>query len=430
LVVSPATLRRYRAERLLREQFESLRTRVIGAARRRLLASGVSLDQSDLDACYAQAWHGLYTAVLDGHQIANPAGWLVLVTFRRAIEEHRSRRRVVSGGERRRDGDGDRVELRHVGAPAHDLAADLDDRITLRQLFEGLRGRLSERELQAATLCYLHGLTRAEAAVRMGVSEARMRKLMEGQGADRPGVAGKVGALVESIREDRWCAEQASLMRGYAYGILDPDGERYRLARAHRDECSACRAYVLSLRGLAAVLPPVLTPWPLGAAVLTGAGTQAGGGLGGALGASGVGGVGGTAGVSAGGGPILLGGSLAAKLAAGCLLAFGVGGVALSAAGGPAAAPGLSRAPPGALRRGNTTPAPVASIAAHRAAIASLHRASPARRPVRGPRQVSIASIREFRPEQAAGAPGAARAAPRAARGVPPGAAGREFGPG
>ncbi|MCW3028772.1 MAG: polymerase, sigma-24 subunit, subfamily, partial [Solirubrobacterales bacterium] len=250
--MSPATLRRYRAERLLRQEFEVLRTRVIATTRGRLLASGVSLDQSDLEACYAQAWQGLYTAVLNGHQIVNPAGWLVLVTFRRAIEEQRARRRNVSAGDARESGRD--AEIRDAGAQDRDLAAELDDRIRLRQLLEGLRGRLNARELQAATLCYLHGLTRAEAAARMGVSEARMRKLMEGQGTDRPGVASKVGALVETIRDGGWCAEQASLMRGYAYGILDPQGDRYRLARVHREQCPACRAYVTSLRGLAAAL--------------------------------------------------------------------------------------------------------------------------------------------------------------------------------
>jgi DNA-directed RNA polymerase specialized sigma24 family protein len=314
--VSPLTLRRYRAERLLRAEFEGLRTRVLGRVRRRLLASGVALDRSDLEACYGQAWQGLYAAVLDGHQIVNPAGWLVLVTFRRAIEGHRARGRAVSAG-----GAG---ELE--GAEERDLAAELDDRIKLRQLFEGLRGRLSARELQAATLCYLHGLTRAEAAARMGVSEARLRKLMEGQGAERPGVAGKVGALVATIRDDRWCAEQASLMRGYAYGILDPEGDRYRLARVHREECPACRAYVISLRGLAAALPPVFPPWPLAASLLAGAAAQAGPGTAGTLCASGAAGAGGAAGPGGGaaGGSWLVG-PLAGKLAAGCLLALGVG---------------------------------------------------------------------------------------------------------
>ena len=57
-----------------------------------------SLDRSDLDACYAQAWQGLYAAVLDGQEIANPTGWLALVTYRRAIEELRAHQRVDRGG--------------------------------------------------------------------------------------------------------------------------------------------------------------------------------------------------------------------------------------------------------------------------------------------------------------------------------------------
>jgi DNA-directed RNA polymerase specialized sigma24 family protein len=367
--MSPSTLRRYRAERLLRQEFEALRGRVISTVRRRLLSSGVGLDHSDLDACYGQAWQGLYTAVLDGHQIANPAGWLVLVTFRRAIEEHRARRRA--GGAT----DGQAARSWHYGeapgrelaeAVERDLAAELDDRIRLRQLFEGMRGRLNARELQAATLCYLHGLTRSEAAVRMGLSESRMRKLMEGQGAEQPGVAGKVGALVETIRAGGWCAEQASLMRGYAYGILDPDGERYRLAQTHREECSSCRAYVTSLRGLAAALPPVLPPLPLAVGLVAGGGAQAAPGIGGALSASGAGGAAGAGG--AGGGWALAGGPLGAKLAAGCLVALGVGAgcVALNTGAGHGREPLRRQERAQAIREGTVPPLRPAALRAGR----------------------------------------------------------------
>jgi len=339
--MSPLTVRRYRAERLLHKEFEGLRGRVMATVRGRLRASGVSLDPSDLEACYAQAWQGLYAAMLAGEEIANPTGWLALVTFRRAIEEHRSRRRAYpTNGVGEPDGlRGGRDPGEAGGTLERDFAGELDDRIRLRQVFEGLRGRLSERELQAAALCYLQGLSRSEAAARMGISESRMRKLMEGHGAGRPGVAGKVGELVETIRGGGWCEEQGSLMRGLAFGILDPEGERYQLALAHRRECPACRAYVVSLRGLAAVLPmPVLLPGVLGVGALAGtgagvgagagaqagagagAGAQAGTGIGGALTASGGAGAG-----AAGGGWLLAGGPVGAKLAVGCLLALGVG---------------------------------------------------------------------------------------------------------
>src|SRR5437764_9278734 len=92
--MSPASLRRYRAERLLREEFRALRACVLASARGSLRACGAELDESDLEACYAQAWQGPYAATLGGQRIVNPAGWLATATFRRAIDEYRSRPRT------------------------------------------------------------------------------------------------------------------------------------------------------------------------------------------------------------------------------------------------------------------------------------------------------------------------------------------------
>jgi RNA polymerase sigma factor (sigma-70 family) len=332
--MSPLLLRRYRADRLLREEFEALRGRVIGSVEARLAGAGASLNRSDLEAAYAQAWHGLHAAVLEGQQIVNPPGWLAVVTHRRALDEHRARRGAVPvalgrGSERVPAAIGER-----------DLADELDDRARLRALLEALRARLSERERQAAALCYLQGLSRAEAAAQMGISESRMRKLMDGAGKGLRGVAAKVGALVQAIAGGQWCEEQGSLMRGLAFGILDPKGDRYRLALSHSHACPACRTYVLSLRGLAAALPPapVLLYQILGAGAS--AGTLAGsgsvgagvggtaGGTGAPLGSSvgaGAISVSGAAGAGAAGGGWWLAGGVGAKLAAGCLLALGVG---------------------------------------------------------------------------------------------------------
>ncbi len=284
----------------------------------------------------------------------------------------------------------------------------------------------------------------------MGVSEARMRKLMEGRGPGRPGVAGKVGALVETIRDGAWCAEQGSLMRALAYGILDPDGERYRLALMHHSQCSACRAYVASLRGLAATLPPVVLPWGLGAAVLArageglhagaarwaapavggsaagrpaaaaagsgaSAGVQAGRGLGGALSASGAAA---GAGGAAGGGWLLGAGPLGAKLAVGCLLALGVGAGCVALDGGQHA-----REP----RHGRHHRGPADGASATHGGRRSAGRSGggvgqPLSAATRGnagsatPLTPSARASREFGPEQAL-APGARR---RASRGLAP----------
>jgi hypothetical protein len=308
---------------------------------------------------------------------------------------------------------------------------------------------LSTRELQAAALCYLQGLSRSEAAARMGVSETRMHKLMEGHGAGRPGVAGKVGALVETIGGGGWCEEQGSLMRGLAYGILDPGGERYRLALIHSNECPSCRAYVVSLRGLAAVLPPVpvLVQWALGGAIGEagascgagiGAGGHAAGGVGSCSGAAGPGGAGalapaagpglggavsasGAAG-AAGGGWLLAGGSVGTKLVVGCLFALSVGAGCVALTDHPAGVRarshgrGWARAAPS--RAAARLDAPTGeSPAAGRLIAGALGRgvasaSSRARTSV--PSSPSRRASREFGPEQAL-APGATRSVPASA---------------
>ena len=228
----------------------------------------------------------------------------------------------------------------------------------------------------------------------MGLSEGRMRKLMEGLGADRPGVAGKVGALVETLRDGRFCEEQGSLMRGFAFGLLDPDGERYRLALIHSDECPACRAYVASLRGLAAALPPVFLPHGLAAGVLAG-GARLGvpaAGTGSAI-------AGATAAGTTASGPAVIG----AKLAVGCLLAVGVGaGCVALEHGSPRPPPparvghldaGVPLAAAGARARG------VAALLTQRAIAAARAPAPAATRPLTETERAR----REFGPEQALG---------------------------
>ncbi|HXB64370.1 MAG TPA: hypothetical protein VNV42_05780 [Solirubrobacteraceae bacterium] len=362
--MSPSTVRRYRAERLLRREFVGRREEVLRGVRGRLRARGVHLDEGDLEACYAVAWQGLYAAVAAGEEIANPGGWLAVVTFRRAIDEYRSAgargldRPVRPDADTERAIVGSGVGGARAARVERDLAAELDDRVRLRQLFEALRSRLDERECEAASLCYLQGFTRAQAAQSMGISETRMTKLMEGRGAGRPGVAAKVGELLEMVGGGRWCEQQGSLMRGFALGILDPDGERYRLARLHQRECPACRAYVLSLRGLAAVLPPLPLPWtalPHPAPAGHSAGAGAGGGAAAAsAGAASAGGA---------GGGWLLGGSVGAKLAVGCLLALSVGCVAITAA--------PPRAPHASLDHRRVVPSPSAYVAAAPNALGS-----------------------------------------------------------
>lgn len=394
--MSPNGLSRYRAERLLRKDFAALRAKVLAVVRVQLRGKGVELDGADLEACYAQAWHGLYATVLGGEAIENPSAWLVLVTFRRAIDEARAASRAGMGAA----ADGVVTLDGRAGDSDRDIAKELDDRARLRQVFEGLRTRLSERECEAASLCYLQGLSRAEAAERMGIGEARMRKLMEGAPA-RPGVAGKVGGLLDTIKDGSWCEQQSSLMRAYAFGILDPEGERHALAAIHCRECPACRAHVASLRGLASVLP---LPLPLlSQAALAGGAGAARGAAGMGTGRARIAARGLRAGRRAGHGWGGLSGSLTTKLAVTALAVLGAGYAVLGsrAHGSPPAAHATRAAPSPTL---STTLArtllPPLGKTAHRG-TATRHSTSPkSPRPVRGLRTARNATTREFLPER------------------------------
>lgn len=386
--MTPLDLRRYRAERLLRKDFEGMRSKVLTVVRSQLRGAGIGLAAADLEACYAQAWHGLYASVLEGEQIENPAGWLVRVTFRRAVDERRAARArgVVEG-----EGKGSYPLVSHG---PQDWASELDDKARLRHVFEGLRTRLGPREREAATLCYLQGLSRAEAAERMGVSEARMRKLMEGGGAGRQGVAAKMGELLDTVAAGGWCEEQGSLMRAYAFGILDPEGERQALAVAHCSECPACRAHVASLRGLASVLPLPLLPELVAAGSTAARGAPAK-----ASNAKGA-----TAKASSG-----ISGSLTAKLAVTAVVLLGTGYAVMgsqahgggtrrpSAPGGALAPAGgglLSHVPVGVTR------ARAHVRAKHPAQVNTTSRAHHSR-PASPPAGIRVASSPEFGPERA-----------------------------
>jgi hypothetical protein len=121
------------------------------------------------------------------------------------------------------------VTVEHVADVARDfdVAARLDDDIKLRQFVEGLKERLTKRELEAAVLCYIHGYSRPEAAEILSVEPKRMEKIMDG-------VSKKVGGFVRRIETGAWCDSRRSLMNAYAFGVLDRNGERHRLASEHR----------------------------------------------------------------------------------------------------------------------------------------------------------------------------------------------------
>jgi DNA-directed RNA polymerase specialized sigma24 family protein len=248
------------ADTVLARDYERLKPDILRTVRGKLASSGVRFDDLDLDAFYNQAWHGVHTKLAEGERIENVSGLLVTIAQRRALDEFRALRM-----EARVDADlldGQRVDL--------DLAAAVDDHMRLRYFIEGMREKLQGREREAAALCYVQDYSRPEAAQAMGIKPRRMEKLMDG-------VSKKVGAFVGDIQRDEWCDARHSMIKAYALGLLDPDGERYALAAEHLESCSACRRDVIRMRGIASLSPPV----PLMMAALVGAGATGAGGGGG-----------------------------------------------------------------------------------------------------------------------------------------------------
>jgi DNA-directed RNA polymerase specialized sigma24 family protein len=245
------------AELEIERDYAQLEAEVIGTARAKLAQTGGTVDEQALAAAYNQAWHALYAARVDGDEIANRVGFLVQVTYRRALDERRAASRRAATDPAALD----------IGVDP-DLDGQIDDALRVRALMQGMRERLDERELRAATLCYLHGYTRPEAATALGVRPRRFEKVM-----DR--VSREMSGLVGDLRAGEWCDSRRSLIGAYALGVLDVDGERYRLATDHLEDCAACRRRVLCMRGLAGIVPPVAVLVPGAAGGVAGGGASA-----------------------------------------------------------------------------------------------------------------------------------------------------------
>ncbi len=243
-----AELRRRRADEIINRDYPAMRDHVIGVVAGSLRRRSIFFAEADLDAHYNTAWQGLYNELLAGKTIENPQGFLVTIVIRRAIDDSR-----------RLDTQGRAVTYEVTPEQVADVASDfdvaarLDDHVKIRHFVEGLKEQLSKRELEAAALCYIHGYSRPEAAEILSVEPRRMEKIMDA-------VSKKVGDFVRHIEAGAWCDSRRSLMNAYAFGVLDRDGERYRLASQHLKDCPACRRYVRVAQGLAAIVPPIWLP--------------------------------------------------------------------------------------------------------------------------------------------------------------------------
>lgn len=240
------------ADAVIGEEYEAFKGDVVRTVSGKLAASKIRFAELDMDGFYNQAWYGLYTKLQDGQAIENRKGLLVQMTYRRAIDEYRTLHP---------DRQADPVVLETVGVE-DPIAETLDQQRDFSQFVEAMRSSLSQRELTAATLCYVYGMTRPEAAEQIGVRPKRMEKIMDE-------VSVKMRPLLSSIKEGNWCEDRAVLINQYALGALEPGSDEHEQAVRHLEQCPGCRRHVLGTRGLAAVT----IPSTLALVALTGAAT-------------------------------------------------------------------------------------------------------------------------------------------------------------
>lgn len=292
------------ADRVIEAEYEEFKADVLRTVAGKLAATKIRFAGLDMDGFYNQAWYGLYSKLQDGQEIENRKGLLIQMTYRRAIDEYRTLHP---------DRHADPEVLETVGSE-QPIVETLDQQREFKQFVEGMRSSLNQRELQAATLCYVYGLSRPEAAERVGVRPKRMEKIMDE-------VSRKLRPVLASIKDGNWCEDRATLINQYALGALEPGSEQYEEAVRHLDECPGCRRHVLGARGLAAVTIPA----GLALIALTGAtAAAAGAGVAGAAG----GGTGAGAGAAAGGASMGVAAQAAAVVAA--IAAVAVGGAVVA----------------------------------------------------------------------------------------------------
>ncbi|HWC25140.1 MAG TPA: sigma-70 family RNA polymerase sigma factor, partial [Solirubrobacteraceae bacterium] len=308
-----ADLGQSRFDRLIANQYETVKHEVLATVRAKLAAAHLRSDPLDLDAAYNAAWHALYEqSVRGGAGVENLGGWLATIAYRRAIDDVRSARPRLHA---------DAAAASQTNALSDGCyERDVDDEISARQKYHqwlmSVRLRLSAREQQAVSLCVLHEHSRREASELMGIDVRRLDKIMTSANK-------KLGGALEAISRGDWCEDQRSLIKAYAFGLHDEGGARYALAVQHIVHCQACAAYVRSVRGLAGVMPPGV--------LLAGAVSAAGGVLSGraAVFKGGTSGTAAAGGAAAGGSSATLLGGLAAKSALVCATAVCATGGAL-----------------------------------------------------------------------------------------------------
>jgi DNA-directed RNA polymerase specialized sigma24 family protein len=234
------------AEEVVNANLKPMMEEILRNVGGRMRAAGKPLNRQDLEVAYNEGWQGVTEHIIQGRPVTSLAGLLFTMVHRRAIDIYRAKQ------------EGRRVEMDLEAQPVDaEIAEHIDDQEMLTRLLGRLKDRLNDKERRAVTLCALHGYKRPEAADLLGIDRVVFERIMDS-------ASKKMAGIVASL-EARGCGgeEWSRMMRAYALGLLTEDEPDYQRALAHVDgpsACEACRRYVRGLRGLAAVLPPLLPP--------------------------------------------------------------------------------------------------------------------------------------------------------------------------
>jgi DNA-directed RNA polymerase specialized sigma24 family protein len=231
------------ADATVNAHYRELEGEVLRAVQSRLAARRMQMDRSDVEEAYCLAWNGVWELIKRGEEIRNLTATLIEITWRRAVDTYRELRtgQYADVDIEERPGEEDFIE-------------QLDDRLKLQRLLGRLRRRLNEKECEAVSLCSIQGYSRREAGEILGMEESALQRLMDSATL-------KMGGVIASI-DARGCGdgEWTRLLRAFALGVLAEEDRDHSRATAHIESCAPCRRYVMCLRGLAAVMPPVGLP--------------------------------------------------------------------------------------------------------------------------------------------------------------------------
>jgi DNA-directed RNA polymerase specialized sigma24 family protein len=205
---------------------------VVRRVRTKLDRSRLHLADQDLDACYNEAWRALCERVsAGGAKPESLVGWLIEVTYCRAIDELR----------KLRPGRFAPLDEESQSQADDDLAERADDRWTLDLLFDVARHGFSPLHARIIVLTCVFGLPRAQVAEHVGVSLKRLHKILDGH-KGKEGLRRKLERCIDVIAAGRCCEQYSSAMIAYRLGWVRAGSASEDRIHGHLRVCPACRS--------------------------------------------------------------------------------------------------------------------------------------------------------------------------------------------